>query len=130
MDEEIVKERKKDLRKIINFLIRQTYVDGTQNENQNWEKLKDLNFWEFLYTVGMFVDDKSIQNYSDDEKEAAKSRYLNALSASVQGTAMVFMKRKVKDIFVNGFNKKIMRIFKANHDLQICNMNRKYEKSK
>ena len=68
----------------------------------------------------MFVEDKLIQNYTDDEKEAAKSRYLNALSASVQGTAMVFMKRKVKDIFVNGFNKKIMRIFKANHDLQIC----------
>ena len=33
---------------------------------------------------------------------------------------MVFMKRKVRDIFINGYNKKIMRMFKANHDLQIC----------
>ena len=33
---------------------------------------------------------------------------------------MVFMKRKVRDLFINGYNKKIMRIFKANHDLQIC----------
>ena len=33
---------------------------------------------------------------------------------------MVVLKREVKDIFINGFNKKIMRLFKANHDLQIC----------
>ena len=30
------------------------------------------------------------------------------------------MKRKVNDIFINAYNKKIMRIFKANIDLQIC----------
>ena len=59
-------------------------------------------------------------NSSDQDKEEAKQRYLNAISASVQGTAMVVLKRKVKDIFVNGFNPKIMRLHKANHDLQIC----------
>ena len=30
------------------------------------------------------------------------------------------MKQKVKDIFLNGYNKQIMRVHKANHDLQIC----------
>ena len=30
------------------------------------------------------------------------------------------MKRKVGDIFVNGYNTNIMRMFKANHDLQPC----------
>ena len=33
---------------------------------------------------------------------------------------MIVLKREVKDIFINGYNSKIMRIFKANHDLQIC----------
>jgi hypothetical protein len=120
IDETIIKERKKDLNMINNFLIRQTYSEGTLNENRSWQNLKNLNFLEFLHAVGMFVDDKLIQDYTDDEKETAKSRYINALSASVQWTAMVFMKRKVKDIFLNGYNKKIMRIFKSNHDLQIC----------
>ena len=54
------------------------------------------------------------------KRKLAKERYLNALSASIQGTASVFLKRKVKDIFVNAYNKKIMAIFQANHDLQIC----------
>ena len=40
-------------------------------------------------------------------------------TASVQGTASVILKRKVRDIFINGYNIKIMRIHKANHDLQL-----------
>ena len=68
----------------------------------------------------MFHEDKLLEDYTFEEKKAAKQRYLNALSASVQGTASVFMKRKVKDIFINGYNRKIMSIFKSNHDLQIC----------
>jgi hypothetical protein len=56
----------------------------------------------------MFVDDKLMKDYTDHEKETAKSRYQNAFFASVQGTGMVFMKQKVKDIFLNGYNKKIM----------------------
>ena len=68
----------------------------------------------------MFVDQKKIEGYTEEEKANAKLRYLNAISASVQGTASVILKRKVKDIFVNGYNKQIMRIFKANHDLQLC----------
>ena len=43
-----------------------------------------------------------------------------AISASVQGTAIVVLRRDVKDIFVNAFNASIMRLHKANHDLQIC----------
>ena len=45
---------------------------------------------------------------------------VNTLTAGVQGTAMVVLKHEVKDIFTKGYNKKIMRLFKANHDLQIC----------
>ena len=79
-----------------------------------------MEFWEFLYEAGMFSSNKLFSNCTKTDKEDAKERYINAISASVQGTAMVVVKRRVKDIFVNGFNKKIMRLHKANHDLQIC----------
>ena len=83
-------------------------------------RLKEMNFWQFLNSVGMFVDQKQIHEYTDEEKQTAKQRYLNAISSSVQGTAIMIMKFKVKDIFMNGYNKQIMRVHKANHDLQIC----------
>ena len=119
-DENIVKERKKDLNKIVNYLIRQTYMEKTSNQSESWDNLKKMNFWDFLYSVGMFIEDKPFDEYNDEDKKKAKCRYLNAISASVQGTAIVVLKREVKDIFINGYNKKIMRLFKANHDLQIC----------
>ena len=119
-DEAIVKERKRDLDRIINFLIRQTYVENAPSQNENFEKLKKMDFWEFLYSVGMFTNNKLLEQCTDDEKKEAKLRYLDAISASVQGTATIVLKRKVKDIFINGYNKKIMGLFKANHDIQIC----------
>ena len=119
-EETIVQQRKNDLNRIIKFLIRQTQSDKTVNESPRWTKLKKMDFWEFLYSTGMFSQDKLMQKYTKNEKQVAKQRYLDALSASVQGTALVFMKRKVKDVFLNGYSKKIMRLFKANHDLQIC----------
>ena len=68
----------------------------------------------------MFTRDADPHKYTDDEKQEAKSRYLDALSASAQGTAIVVLKRDVKNIFVNGYNSSIMRLHRANHDLQIC----------
>ena len=68
----------------------------------------------------MFTTDKSLKDCTNQEKENAKSRYLNAISAGIQGRAAVILKRDVKDLFVNGYNTKIMKLHKANHDLQIC----------
>ena len=113
MDEDAVATRKKDLRKIITFLIRQS------NETKSFQKLKAMNFDEFLYAVGMFKGKKILCEFTAEEKLSATQRYLNALSASIKGTAKVFLKRRVEDIFVNGFNVKIMAIYQANHDLQI-----------
>ena len=56
-----------------------------------------LNFWEFLLAVGMFKENKDLHEYSEDEKIEAKSRYLEAISSSIQGSAAVILKRKVKD---------------------------------
>ena len=68
----------------------------------------------------MFKGNKALEEYDEVEKNEAKSRYLDAISASVRGTGIVVLKRKVTDIFVNGYNTNIMRLHKANHDLQIC----------
>ena len=115
IEDNVIKARKKDLNKIIHFLIRQTHTT-----NGNWSKLKSMNFYEFLYSAGMFAEVKHFDDYSEDEKQEAKKRYLEALSVSVQGKAMLVLKREVKDIFVNAYNVRIMQLFKANHDLQIC----------
>ena len=119
-DEKVIKARKEDLNKIIKFLIRQTYTEGKMEDHQGWKDLQSLDFWQFLYEVGMFKENKSMKDYDQNEKQEAKQRYLDAISASVQGSAIVILKRKVKNIFVNGYNASIMRLHKANHDLQIC----------
>ena len=68
----------------------------------------------------MFNGNKALKDYSDVEREESKSKYLDAISTSVQGTGVMILERKVRDIFVNGYNANIMRLHKANHDLQIC----------
>ena len=118
--DEIVKNRKKDLDKITKYLIRQTYTDKEIKKLDSWNRLQHMDFWEFLWNVGMFDTYKLISEYSKEEKRKAKQRYVDAISASVSGTAMIVLKRKVQDIFVNGYNPKLMRIHQANHDLQIC----------
>ena len=119
-DDSILKVRKNDLNKITKYLIRQTYTDQDINELESWKQLQKMDFWKFLYEVGMFSREKMFSDLDDEDKAQAKERYLNAISASVQGTAMVVLKREVKDVFVNGYNPMIMRLHKANHDLQIC----------
>ena len=119
-DEDIVKTRRKDLQKISKFLIRQTYTDQNIQDLQSWINLQRMDFWQFLYEAGMFETDKLLSEFTVDEKQKARERYVNAVSASVQGTAIVLIKREVKDVFVNGYNPKIMRLHEANHDLQPC----------
>ena len=68
----------------------------------------------------MFEENKiNIAEYSTKEKELALERYLNALSASIRGSGHIFLKRCTGDIFVNNFNRRILQIHKANHDIQI-----------
>ena len=120
LDEGVVKQRKNDLKKIKKFLIRQSYSENsTLDESSEFKNLKSLTFIEFLFEVGMFEREKNIEEYSLTEKREAYNRYTNALSASVRGTGSVFLKRETKDIFTNNFNRRLMGIHKANHDIQI-----------
>jgi hypothetical protein len=83
------------------------------------KKFNNLTFIQFLYQVGMFSEDKKLEEYSEEEKNVAYERYIKALSASIRGTGSVFLKRDTKDIFTNNFNRRIMGIHQANHDVQI-----------
>ena len=65
----------------------------------------------------MFKENKTkIEDYSTKEKALALDRYLDA---SVRGSGHIFLKRSTCDIFVNNFNRRILQIHKANHDIQI-----------
>ena len=93
-----VQKRKKDLKKIKKYLIRQTYRENIEEDNSKIEYFKKLSFIEFLREVGMFSTDKDIQNYTVEEKNDAYTRYINALSASIRGTGSVLLKRETKDV--------------------------------
>ena len=109
-DEKLIKTRKEDLSKVIKYLIRQTHTEKNLDDHEGWKKLQGLSFWRFLYEAGMFRGNKALEDFTETEQQEAKLRYLDAISVSVQGTAIVVLKRKVKDIFVNGYNASIMRL--------------------
>ena len=120
LDEDSKLTRRNDLKKIKKFLIRQSFSESsTHEETEEFQKLKSLSFFEFLYEVGMFEKEKKLERYSEQEKHFAYNRYLNALSASVKGTGSVFLKRETKDLFTNNFNRRLLGIHKANHDIQM-----------
>ena len=118
LDEETVNQRRNDLKKIKKYLIRQSYSE-TPEESSDLQYLKLLSFIEFLHEVGMFEKEKSLTEYSRKEKLDAYHRYINALSTSVKGTGSVFLKRDAKDLFTNNYNRSLMGVHKANHDIQI-----------
>ena len=110
-------ESKQDLKKIRKFLLRQSY--GHKENSLSWNNLKSLDFWQFLFEVGMFANDKNFHEFTELEKKNAKKRYLNALKTNIKGAGAVFLKRNVSDIFINNFNPNLMLLHGANHDLQI-----------
>ena len=118
LDEKIVDKRKKDLNKIKKYLIRQTFTESRLESSENWNHLEKMNFLEFLFEVGMFEAEQDSANFDENDINNAKERYYNAISVSVKGTGSVFLKREVKDIFTNGYNRFIMILHVANHDIQ------------
>ena len=86
---------------------------------ETWKELQKMTFNQFLDDVGMY--NGISQNISKKAQYlAAVDRYERALRASVRGSCAVFPHRDPKDIFTNNFNKKIMKLTKSNHDIQVC----------
>ena len=119
IDNEESARRKSDLTKIKKFLIRLTQEDNNETNTKN-EDFKSWTFLTFLFEAGMFDKfRRKVEDYSDEEKKHALSRYLNALSASVRGSGSVFLQRTTSDIFTNNFNRRLLSVHEANHDIQI-----------
>ena len=116
-EEEIIK-RKTDLKKIKKFLIRQTHTEN-DGEAEHFDSFCQMTFIQFLFEAGMFESNQEIEKLSDNEKKVGYQRYINALSASVRGTGAVFLKRATKDVFTNNFNRRLLGVHKANHDIQM-----------
>ena len=113
-----VSQRKADLKKIKKFLIRKTYSENKE-ESEDFKVFKKTTFFQFLFDVGMFGKKKNIETLSLKEKETGYQRYLNALAVSVRGTGSIFIQRDPKDVLTNNFNRRIMSIHQANHDIQL-----------
>ena len=118
LEEDEVKKRKSDLRKIRKYLVRQTgFAEGNREDNKSWQQFKKLTFNQFLRNVGMYED---IEEDSTSTKfDIALKRYKEAISAHVKGSGAVFIKRNPEDVFTNNYNRYIMEIHEANHDLQM-----------
>ena len=120
LEEGVLQQRRNDLQRIKKFLIRKTFSETrTTESNVEFIAFENLTFLEFLLEVGMFEEIKSIESYTEEEKSKAHQRYIDAISASIRGSGSVFLKRGTKDVFTNNFNRKLMEVHKANHDLQI-----------
>ena len=127
LEAEEIHQCRKDLQKIKKYLIRQTYMEdiysnedpASKTSKQCATNFSNLTFIEFLYEVGMFESKKPLEECSSKEKALAYQRYIKALSASIRGSGSIFLKRETKDILTNNFNRKLMGIHQANHDLQI-----------
>ena len=115
-DKDVIAQGKKDFSMIRKFLLRQTYCPpGAKKEDQEgYKKLVSLSFREFLIQVGMF---EGLDIEEEDAMEKARTRYLNALRASIRGEMTVFPKRDTKSLYVNHYNKKLMKHHGANQDI-------------
>ena len=78
-----------------------------------------MDFNTFLHNIGMYS--KVSSQLSEPERfEEARARYLTALRAGIKGFAGVFPRRNLQSLFINNFNRKIMQVQPANHDIQFC----------
>ena len=119
--EKEVFKMKSDLLHLKKYLARKTSRNMESKEDEeSWKKFKQMNFYDFLEDLGMFENIPANLN-NLKKKEIARERYLNALSADIKGSSYVYLKREPKDVFINNYNKKLMPILQANHDIQYVN---------
>ena len=113
LPKEVLKAAKEDYMKIKKYLIRLTHAENFR-ETIQWKTFCSLGFFDFLYELGF------LESLTDDEsKVEARNRYFNALRCDVKSTGLLILKRNCsEDIFVNNYNKTLLRLHQANIDLQ------------
>ena len=103
---------KSDLLHIKKYLARHTYYANAKDghDDEYWNNFKKMNFWKFLYEIGMYENIPALYN-KIKKRKLARQRYINALQTDIRGSGYVFLKRDPKDVFVNNFSKKFMPLF-------------------
>ena len=91
-------------------------MEKFENE-EKWKKFKQLSFYEFLYQVGIF--EKEDECKDKNAKLKARKRYLTALRCEVKSTGLLLLHRDPEDILTNNYNKVMIKIHKANQDIQL-----------
>ena len=114
-DKKEVKSAKEDYAKIRKYLLRITHGENFK-ETEKWSNFIQMDFYEFLYEVGMFKDGEDTND--EDAKLRARARYLVALKCEVKSTGLLLLKRNTYDVFTNNYNKKLIQIHQANQDVQ------------
>ena len=66
-EEEFAKQCKADYKKITKFIVRQTYANDNSGDDTHWDWLKNLDFYEFLYHVGMYHPKKNQKDINDND---------------------------------------------------------------
>ena len=114
-DKTELKKAKDDYLKIRKYLLRLTHGENFRDTEQ-WSNFENMNFYEYLYEIGMFEDTDDINDEKVQQK--ARRRYLTALRCEVRSTGMLLLKRETSDVFTNNFNKKLIQVHQANQDVQ------------
>ena len=112
---EDLKTAKEDYMKIRKYLLRLTN-DNNFKDTEKWKTFVNMDFYQFLYEVGMFDEDSLPTDES--KQQLAKSRYLTALRCEVKTSGLLLMKRSTKDVFINNYCNSLVPILNANHDIQ------------
>ena len=114
-DKTELKKAKEDYLKIRKYLLRLTYGENFR-ETEQWSNFQKMDFYEFLYEVGMFGETDDVND--ENAQQNARRRYLTALRCEVRATGMLLLKRETNDVFTNNFNKKLIQVHQANQDIQ------------
>lgn len=100
--EEEIKIATKNLKKIQKFLCRQTYASKRGEVTEERKRFLKLTFEEFLSHLDLTLE-----------------QYEMALKTSIKGHAKLFLQRSPEQVFINNYNKKIMKMHDSNQDISI-----------
>ena len=84
-------------------MLRKLFQEKKGDESKDRETFFKYSFDQFLNELGL------------NENE-----YIEAIRTSVKGHGALFVQRKCSEVFVNGYNKEVMRVHPANQDFSLC----------
>lgn len=112
-----VNKAKEDFVKVRKYLLRLTNTPDYKTSTE-WREFQSMSFAQFLFAVGMYEDNAVFEDEDEESFKKAQERYFTALRCDVKSTGYILLERSCADVFINNFNKNIILMHPANHDLQ------------